>query len=498
MDDARSGRAQNGGGVRQGETTMQRRKFLLGVGSTAVAGSALIGSGAFSEVRAQRSVTIQVAEDPNAYLGMDKCRYMGGETPNSSYAHLDGDGHLEIFMNEENPTIPNSDLGDGINSDSTSWFDNVFQICNQGKQAVCVYIEDDDWPTVESGDDVPSDAVGKRQVDFYYMDEDGRSIVGEDNKLTLTVGECVCIGIKTRSYNLSEGDFALDALGNEITIIATDSCLEDPQCAETEEIYLTNSSPTENGNEIDGTELLTVDTLDDNAGEANLTSQQIVNGGTFNQVDSLAATPDGNYLYFYDKTSGHLGRLDTSDLSGNSITDLGEVTNPSGSAPDQVVLGAFSPDGTLYVVGQQDDTLWTIDPNVGSNDDPKATEVGGTVDASGSDIVFDADTLYLHSNAAENDFHEIDPSNGDSQGSCDVGEDLTGLAIRDGGIGDILGSVAEYPSGPSAGEIIKFDRDRCDINQRYDMKLDGEDYLYESGDMATGSRCVFEGGFGEN
>jgi hypothetical protein len=445
-------------------------------------------------------VTIQVAEDPNAYLGMDKCRYMGGETPNSSYAHLDGDGHLEIFMNEENPTIPNSDLGDGINSDSTSWFDNVFQICNQGKQASCVYIEDDeDWPTVESGDDVPSDAVGKRQVDFYYMDEDGRSIVGEDNKLTLTLGECVCIGIKTRSYNLSEGDSALDALGDEIQIIATDDCLEDPQCAETEEIYLTNSSPTdENGNEIDGTELLTVDTLDNNAGDANLTSQQIVNGGTFNQVDSLAATPNGDYLYFYDKTSGHLGRLDTSDLSGNSITDLGEVTNPSGSAPDQVVLGAFSPDGTLYVVGQQDDTLWTIDPNVGSSDNPKANKVGDTVDARGSDIVFDADTLYLHSNAAENDFHEIDPSNGDSQGSCDVGEDLTGLAIRDGGIGDILGSVAEYPSGPSAGEIIKFDRDRCDINQRYDMKLDGEDYLYESGDMATGSRCVFEGGFGEN
>ena len=479
---------------------MKRRKFLVGVGSTAAAGSALIGSGAFSRVESQRSLTVQAAEDTRAYLGMDKCRYMGGETPNSSYAHLDGDGHLEIFMNEENPTIPNSDLGDGINSDSTSWFDNVFQICNQGKQASCVYIEDDeDWPTVESGDDVPSDAVGKRQVDFYYMDEDGRSIVGEDNKLTLTLGECVCIGIKTRSYNLSEGDSALAALDDEIQIIATVDCLEEPECAETEEIYLTNSSPTdENGNEIDGTELLTVDTLDNNAGDANLTAQQIVNGGTFNQVDSLAATPNGDYLYFYDKTSGQLGRLDTSDLSGNSITDLGEVTNPSGSAPDEVVLGAFSPDGTLYVVGQQDDTLWTIDPNAGSNDDPEATEVGGTVDASGSDIVFDADTLYLHSNAAENDFHEIDPSNGDSQGSCDVGEDLTGLAIRDGGIGDILGSVAEFPGGPSPGEIIKFDRDSCGINQRYDMKLDGEDYDYESGDMATGSRCVFEGGFGGN
>lgn len=475
---------------------MKRRKFLLGVGSTAAAGTALIGSGAFSRVESDRSVTVQIANDPNAYLGMDDCVVDGSETPNSSYAHLDQYGHLEIDMSPTNPTEGD---GEGINSDSTSWFHNVFQICNQGKQASCIYIEDDeDWPTVQSGDDVPSDAVGERQVDFYYMDEDSRSIVGEENKLTLTVGECVCIGIKTRSYNLSEGDFALDALDDEITIIASDDCLEDPQCVETEEIYLTNSSPTKNGVEAPGTELLTVDTLDDNAGEANLTAHQIVNGEKFNQVDSLAATPDGDYLYFYDKTSGHLGRLDTSDLSGNSIEDLGEVTNSNGPAPDEVVLGAFSPGGTLYVVGQQDDTLWTIDPNLpaGSSPSPEATRVGDTVDASGSDLVFDADTLYLHSNAEENDFHEIDPSDGDSLGSCDVGEDLTGLAIRDGGIGDILGSVAEFPGGPSPGEIIKFDRNSCDDNQSYDMKLDGKDYLYESGDMATGSRCVFEGGFG--
>ncbi|MEF8900809.1 MAG: twin-arginine translocation signal domain-containing protein [Halovenus sp.] len=53
---------------------MNRRKFLVGVGSAAAAGSAVLGSGAFTRVEAQRSVTVQVAEDPNAYLGMDTCR----------------------------------------------------------------------------------------------------------------------------------------------------------------------------------------------------------------------------------------------------------------------------------------------------------------------------------------------------------------------------------------------------------------------------------------
>ncbi|MEF8814169.1 MAG: twin-arginine translocation signal domain-containing protein, partial [Halovenus sp.] len=56
---------------------MNRRKFLVGVGSAAAAGSAVLGSGAFTRVEAQRSVTVQVAEDPNAYLGMDKCSIGG-------------------------------------------------------------------------------------------------------------------------------------------------------------------------------------------------------------------------------------------------------------------------------------------------------------------------------------------------------------------------------------------------------------------------------------
>jgi len=196
---------------------MKRRKFLLGVGSAAAAGSALIGSGAFSQVEAQRSVTIQIAEDPNAYLGLDKCQIGGGETPNSSYAHLDDLGHLKVFMDDENPTIGDSPLGDGVNSDSSTWFDNVFQICNQGKEDVCVWIEDsEDWPVVPEGE---TDA-GERRVEFYLGDSRGSSLIGEDNSILLPLGECICVGIRTRTYGLSDGDELLEALDNEIRIVA--------------------------------------------------------------------------------------------------------------------------------------------------------------------------------------------------------------------------------------------------------------------------------------
>ncbi|MDR5672522.1 hypothetical protein RH858_05075 [Halalkaliarchaeum sp. AArc-GB] len=206
---------------------MDRRRFLVGLGSASVGGSALLGSGAFSRVEAQRSVTIQVAEDPDAYLGMDKCSIGGSETPNSSYAHLDGNGHLEILMNPDNPTIGETDLGEGINSDSRMWADNVFQLCNQGKENACIWIEDYD----DELSDPPEPYEDERRVDFYLGDNRDRSIVGEDNAIGLPLGECVCIGLKTNSKGLSEGDELLEELDNEIRIVADvdGDCTFDPE-----------------------------------------------------------------------------------------------------------------------------------------------------------------------------------------------------------------------------------------------------------------------------
>ena len=168
-------------------------------------------------------MTVQVAKDPDAYLGMDKCHIDGSETPNSSYAHLDGHGHLEILMNPENPTIGESALGEGINSDSRMWVDNVFQICNQGKEAVCVYIEDhENWPEAPEEYD-------ERRVDFYLGGNQDGTIVGEENEFLLELGDCVCIGLKTNSKGLSEGDELLEELDNEIRIIADVECGDEPK-----------------------------------------------------------------------------------------------------------------------------------------------------------------------------------------------------------------------------------------------------------------------------
>ena len=192
---------------------MKRRNFLVGAGGVSLGGSLLLGSGAFSRVESDRAVSIAVAEDPDAYLGLDKCP----DSPNGSYAHLDDKGHLKIYMDEDNPTRDDTPLGAGVNSNSRTWFHNVFQICNQGKEQACVWIDDDEyWPTVPEG----YPGAGERRVEFYLGDNDGTTIIGEENAIPLDVGSCVCIGIKTRTHGLSDGDELLGAMDNQITINA--------------------------------------------------------------------------------------------------------------------------------------------------------------------------------------------------------------------------------------------------------------------------------------
>jgi len=179
----------------------------------------LLGSGAFTRVEAQRRVNIEVAEDPDAYLGLDGCP----DSPNQSYTDLDEDGHLEVEMSPLNENVGETELGEGINSDSRSYFDDVFQICNQGKQPVCVWINEFEVPTYDG-------PFGEEnRVEFYrggsmgaesLVDLEDQTVVGEENSILLDVGECVCVGIATVSKGLSEGDQLLSEFDDEIVINA--------------------------------------------------------------------------------------------------------------------------------------------------------------------------------------------------------------------------------------------------------------------------------------
>lgn len=171
---------------------MERRKFILGTGAASLGGSGLIGTGAFSRVESQRQVRVEAAEDPDAYLGLDECDTLHGD----NYVEIDDNGHLEVDIGEN----PNG--GEGVNSNSLTFFDNVFKIRNQGKEKACVWIDAD----VKYHPD-----TSLPLIDFYVLDgDDQRSIRGVEQSIGLGVGDSFCVGIRTYTKNLESGDRLLE------------------------------------------------------------------------------------------------------------------------------------------------------------------------------------------------------------------------------------------------------------------------------------------------
>ncbi len=197
---------------------MDRRKFLIGMGALTAGGAAALGTGAFSRVESQRDVVIQVAEDPDAYLGLSGT----GSANSDNYVYIDGKGHLSIDIGEN----PNGGLG--VNSDSFTWFDSMVQVCNQGKEAAGFYIHelsDDDFP---DGIDAtgPEPYADEPRLMFYTGTAAGsqgdagiESVMGKDNAIVIDVGECIELGLRTMTKSVSAKDHD-QLFGDEVTLIA--------------------------------------------------------------------------------------------------------------------------------------------------------------------------------------------------------------------------------------------------------------------------------------
>ena len=113
---------------------MERRKFVVGLGSLAAGGAAATGTGAFSRVSSKRTLSVQAVKDNKAYLGLKET-----ESPNESYVDFDDKNHLRIRLDGDNPNLEDGG-GIGVNSDSTTVFKDLFKIVNQGKQKIHLFV----------------------------------------------------------------------------------------------------------------------------------------------------------------------------------------------------------------------------------------------------------------------------------------------------------------------------------------------------------------------
>ena len=157
---------------------MNRRKFLATLGAATAGTSGVVGTGAFTSVSADRSVSVQVADDADAFLAMKP-----SSGPNGEFAAADG-GTIALDFTDTDAG------GTGLGTDSVYQFDDVFRITNQGTQPVYV------WATFSgaSGNFTPDGP--DTDIHLYPNgDSDDRLRDSDDDVLYLGVGQSAGIGV---------------------------------------------------------------------------------------------------------------------------------------------------------------------------------------------------------------------------------------------------------------------------------------------------------------
>jgi hypothetical protein len=138
---------------------MQRRKFLIGMGSLAAGAAAATGTGAFTNASAERTVSVNVASDENAYVGLDPT--VG---QNSNFTEIDSN-QIDITLDGDGVS------GSGINEDSNYGFLELFAVRNQGTDPAFFFVD----PTTVT---VDGKSIYKGNADD-YIDPQATSLPGE-------------------------------------------------------------------------------------------------------------------------------------------------------------------------------------------------------------------------------------------------------------------------------------------------------------------------------
>ena len=104
--------------VNEVRQTMERRKFVIGMGALASGSAAAMGTGAFTSAQAERTIDVDVTGDESGFIGLEAT---------SDYAELNS-GQLTLNFNGD------GDVGDGVNDEGIFYFEDVFKITHQGSE----------------------------------------------------------------------------------------------------------------------------------------------------------------------------------------------------------------------------------------------------------------------------------------------------------------------------------------------------------------------------
>lgn len=172
---------------------MKRRNLLATFGALTGASGLGLGTGAFTSVSAERSVTVEIADDFRAFLRLEPVGDKGLDGKNTGRSFINGRRVKFEFPGDEDGENQNAE---GVGTDSVYEFYNLLEIVNQGTQKVQIASKYDgsnlaDLSLIHEGDILrdspPTLAVGQHVVVGIRIDTDG-SAVGEYNETLTIVG----------------------------------------------------------------------------------------------------------------------------------------------------------------------------------------------------------------------------------------------------------------------------------------------------------------------
>jgi len=106
-----------------------RRSVLIGLGTLTVGGGAVFGTGAFTSMDADRSVSVSLASDSNALVAFTNL--------DNDYVTENGSGAIEI------------DISD-VNVDANLTVNSAFEIQNNHSEQVTLDVTDGSWEVTEN------------------------------------------------------------------------------------------------------------------------------------------------------------------------------------------------------------------------------------------------------------------------------------------------------------------------------------------------------------
>jgi hypothetical protein len=116
------------GGLKYGDSNMERRKFLVGMGSVAIGSAAAVGTGAVETISSDRGIGVDVAGDGSAFLGLDP-------NPDSQFVVTDSDQNIISI-----DLTGSAASGAGVNNEASTEIRPAFTLENNSSRSLYVGI----------------------------------------------------------------------------------------------------------------------------------------------------------------------------------------------------------------------------------------------------------------------------------------------------------------------------------------------------------------------